>query len=412
MPDREPIARLHREQWGRVVAATVRTAGDLDLAEDCAQRAYEKAFQTWGDAPPDNPVGWLVRVANRLAIDAHRHDAVERRALPRLITDTSSDDGPDLLRLVFLCCHPALDQTTQVALTLRLVCGVPTDSIARALLVRRSAVAARITRAKHKVAKAGVPYRIPEADELPERLAGALDVIHLVATAAHERERVGEGDDLTERAWILARSLVDLMPGDPEPRGLLALIVLNAARSGARLGPDGERLLADQDRDTWDIGGVRTGLRLATEALNAGVASPRGPGRFALQAGIAGLHAKAPSLAETDWPAVVRLYDRLLERWPTPVVRLNRAIARSYVDGVDVALAELDAIAAEPALRQYPYLQAARGSLLVDASRPEEAAAAYEQALAVAVDDEQARFLRSRIDAVEDEVNGRSRRHT
>ncbi|UYM04471.1 RNA polymerase sigma factor [Solicola gregarius] len=400
MTDHELIARLHREQWGRVVAASVRTAGDLDLAEDCAQRAYERALETWGDDPPDNPVGWLVRVANRLALDTHRHAAVERRALPRLVTDAPTDDGPDLLRLVLLCCHPALDRTSQAALTLRLVCGVSTDSIARALLVRRPTAAARITRAKHKIARAGAPYRLPEPDELPERMAGALEVIHLVATTAHERERLGEGDDLTERAWILARSLVDEVPDDPEPRGLLALIVLNAARAGSRVGPDGERLLGEQDRTKWDVDGVRAGLRLATEALTAGVASEGGPGRFALQAGITGLHAQAPSLAETDWSAVISLYDRLCERWPTPVVLLNRAIARSYVEGPAAALEELDALQSAPALRDYPYLQAARGALLADLNHPAEAAAAYERALAVAVDDEQARFLRARMDAI------------
>ena len=395
----ESIARLHREQWGRVVAATVRTAGDLDLAEDCAQRAFERALDTWGDATPDNPVGWLVRVSKRLAIDAHRHSEVERRKLPLLAVRPEPDDGPDLLRLVFLCCHPALDRTSRVALTLRLVCGVDTDSIGHALLVRRPTVAARITRAKHKIATAGVPYRIPDDDELAERTDVVLDVIHLVATVAHERERIGEGDDLTERAWILARSLVEELPDDPEPRGLLALIVLNAARAGSRVGPDGERLLGEQDRDSWDPDGVRAGLRLATDALNAGTGSRHGAGRFALQAGIAGLHAQASSIDDTDWRSVVRLYDRLSERWPTPIVSLNRAVARSYVDGPAAALRELDALQGEPALRDYPYLEAARGAMLTDLARPAEAVTAYERALANAVDDEQAGFLRARIAA-------------
>ena len=395
----ESIARLHREQWGRVVAATVRTAGDLDLAEDCAQRAFELALDSWGDAAPDNPVGWLVRVSKRLAIDAHRHNEVERRKLPLLAGRPEPDDGPDLLRLVFLCCHPALDRTSRVALTLRLVCGVDTDSIGHALLVRRPAVAARITRAKHKISAARVPYRIPDDAELAERTDVVLDVIHLVATVAHERERIGDGDDLTERAWILARSLVEELPDDPEPRGLLALIVLNAARAGSRMGPDGERLLGEQDRDSWDPDGVRAGLRMATDALNAGAASRHGAGRFALQAGIVGLHAQASSIDDTDWRSVVRLYDRLRERWPTPIVSLNRAVARSYVDGPAAALRELDALRGEPALRDYPYLEAARGAMLTDLGRPAEAVTAYERALANAVDDEQAGFLRARIAA-------------
>ena len=398
MSDTESIARLHREHWGRVVAATVGTAGDLDLAEDCAQRAYERALETWGDTPPANAVGWLVRVSKRLAIDAHRHAEVERRKLPLLITDGPSADDPDLLRLVFVCCHPALDRTSRMALTLRVVCGVPTAAIARALLVRPSAVSARITRAKRKIAEAGVPYRIPRREQRREHLGVALDVIHLVATVAHDRERLGDGDDLTVRAWILARSLVEELPDDAEPRGLLALIVLNAARSGSRVGPDGERLLGEQDRSTWDVAGVRAGLRLATEALNIGTASADGAGRFALQAGIAGLHAQAPTIEATDWPAIVRLYDRLYETWPTPIVRLNRAIALSYCKGPAPALGELDVLRSDTALRNYPYLEAARGALLAADGRSTEATAAYEQALSVAIDDEQARFLRGRIE--------------
>ncbi|MGH3357385.1 MAG: RNA polymerase sigma factor, partial [Nocardioidaceae bacterium] len=364
------VARAHRESWGRVLATVARSCGDLELAEDCTQRAYERALTRWQDEVPENPVAWLTSVARRLAVDEHRHREVVRRALPLLVLEKpgggvdAGDDGPDLLRLVFCCCHPALDRPGQVALTLRLVCGVPTDEIARVLLVRRATAAARITRAKAKIVQAAVPYRIPDAEHLPERRDVVLDVIHLVATAAHERARTDRDGDLTERAWILARSLVESMPDDPEARGLLGLIVLNAARSGARHGPDGEVLLGDQDRGRWDPHGVRTGLRLATEALDGGLALADGPGRFALQAGIAGLHAKATSMEETDWPAVVRLYDRLVERWPTPVVRLNRAVARSYVDGPNVGLAELEPLVDEPDLREYPYLHAARGALL------------------------------------------------
>lgn len=384
-----------------MLAAVARSCGDLELAQDCTQRAFERALTRWEEDAPDSPVAWLTRVAQRLAADEHRHREVVRRTLPLLVTDRPSDDGPDLLRLVFCCCHPALDRTSQVTLTLRLVCGVPTDEIARALLVRRPAVAARITRAKAKIAKAAVPYRIPDEDELPARRDVVLDVIHLVATAAHERARNGtDTGDLTERAWILARSLVEMLPDDPEVRGLLGLIVLNAARSDARRGPEGEILLGDQDRGRWDAQGVRSGLRLTTDALNAGLEAPHGPGRFALQAGIAGLHAQARSMRETDWPAVVRLYDRLVERWPTPVVRLNRAIARSYVDGPDAALAEIDPLADEPGLRAYPYLHAARGALLRDLGRTDEAHAAYRAALSVAADSEQERFLRARIDAL------------
>lgn len=392
------VARVHRESWGRVLAAVARSCGDLELAEDCTQRAFERALTRWADDVPESPIAWLTTVAKRLATDETRHREVARRTLPLLLGERPSDGGPDLLRLVFCCCHPSLDRTSRLALTLRLVCGVPTEEIARLLLVRRPTVAARITRAKKKITRAGIPYRIPEAAELPERRNTVLDVIHLVATAAHERTRTGSDvGDLTERAWILARSMVELMPDDAEARGLLAVIVLNAARSQARTGPNGEVLLGEQDRSQWDAHGVRTGLRLATEALNHSSESRDGPGRFALQAGIVGLHAQAPSLVETDWAAVVRLYDRLVEQWPTPVVRLNRAIAVSFLDGPRTALDDIEPLLEESELRSYPYLHAARASLLADVGRTIEAREAYELALTVAADAEQERFLRGRI---------------
>lgn len=392
------VARVHREQWGRVLAAVARSCGDLELAQDCTQRAFERALTEWRTDVPDSQPAWLISVAKRFAIDEHRHQEVVRRKAPLLIMDESGagDDGPDLLRLVFCCCHPVLDRTSQVALTLRLVCGVPTEEVAQALLVRRPAVAARITRAKQKIAQARVPYRIPARADLADRLDVVLDVIHLVATVAHERSRTDTDSDLTERAWILARGLVELLPDDAEPRGLLALIVLNAARADARRDTEGEILLGDQDRARWDPRGIRAGLSLATAALNRGMEQDR-PGRFALQAGIVGLHAQAASLDETDWPAIVRLYERLLERWATPVVRLNHAIARSYIDGPGVALALVDELTSEPALLGYPYLHAARGKLLADLGRIDEARTAYRSALSVAIDDEQRRFLRGRI---------------
>lgn len=378
--------------------ATVRRTRDLDLAEDCTQDAFVQALKTWPDGAPANPVGWLTTVARRIAIDRLRRESTLRRKLPLLGLDTSEDaagpahDRPnDPLRLIFTCCHPALSRDARVALTLRLMCGLTTPEIASGLLTSEATVAARITRAKKKIAAARIPFRVPVDAELPGRLDAVLTVVHLVFTAGHtapgpELTRV----DLTGRAIELARMLVRVVPAEPEARGLLALLLLSAARQDARVSPDGELvLLADQDRTRWNRALTNEGVALATSALRSGA------DRFTLQAAIAGLHAVASSWEATDWVQVVRMYDALLLRWPSPVVQLNRAAARSWVPGADLdsTLLELAELAEHPALRRYAYLPAARADVLRRLGRTSAAMAAYDEASALSTNDYERRFL-------------------
>ncbi|TWD75308.1 RNA polymerase ECF family sigma subunit [Kribbella amoyensis] len=398
----EQVDAAHRECWSTVLASTVRLTRDLDLAEDCTQDAFVQALRTWPDGIPRNPGGWLTTVARRLALDRLRRETNLRRKLPLLIEEPSAgedDEQPtDPLRLVFTCCHPALARQAQVALTLRLICGLSTPEVAAGLLISEPTAAARITRAKKKIAAAGIPYRIPADEELPARLDVVLTVVHLVYTAGH----VAAGPDLTRadltgRAIELARMLVRLMPAEPEPQALLGLLLMTQARGDARLSDDGELvLLADQDRTRWDARMLAEGVARATGALR------RGQGRFALQAAVAGLHVTAPSWEKTDWHQVVRMYDAMLLSWPSPIVALNRAAAHSLVPGADLAavLAELDALGNEPALRSYAYLPAARADVLARLDRADEAAAAYDEAVALTANEAEQRFLRRRRNAL------------
>lgn len=392
------VEEAHRSHWATVLAATVRLTRDLDLAEDCAQDAFVQALRTWSDVVPDNPAGWLTTVARRMALDRLRREQTLRRRLPLLLVeDDSGEDAAvpaDPLRLVFTCCHPALARDAQLALTLRLMCGLTTLEIGKVLLVKETAIAARITRAKQKIAAAGVPFRLPSDEQLPSRLDTVLTVIHLAYTAGH----TASGDDLirpdlTSRAVGLARLLAAQLPDAPDTHGLLALLLFAEARGAARLGPGDELvLLADQDRARWDTPLVHEGLALATRSLDAG------GGRFALQAAIAGLHMSAPSWETTDWRQVVRMYDALLLRWPTPVVSLNRLAAVSLVPGADLAtvLAELDALTLDPALERYAYLPATRADVLARLGRQREARAAYDTAIELTDNETERRFLRAR----------------
>jgi len=318
----------------------------------------------------------------------------------------SYDDSPpeptgviddDRLRLVFTCCHPALARESQVALTLRLICGLTTREVAAVLLISESTAAARITRAKKKIAAAGIPYRIPADHELPQRLDAVLTVVHLVYTAGH----VAAGSaltrtDLTGRAVELARMLERLMPDEPEPQALLGLLLMTEARGDARVSADGELvLLADQDRSRWDAQLLAEGVSRATAALE------RGHGRFALQAAVAGLHVTAPSWSRTNWGQVVRMYDAMLVSWPTPIVALNRAAAHSLVPGADLntVLGELDALSKEPALATYAYLPATRADVLTRLGRTDEAAEAYREAIQLTANETERRFLTARLQA-------------
>nr|WP_218008203.1 DUF6596 domain-containing protein [Herbidospora sakaeratensis] len=394
------VADAHRREWAFVLAATARVTGDLDLAEECVQDAYLAALDAWTrDGVPGKPGAWLTRTATRKALDLLRRDKVFRAKMPLLVepdpemdlTDATDEIPDDRLRLIFTCCHPALAREAQVALTLRLVCGVATPDISRAFLVSEPTMAARLTRAKKKIAAARIPYRVPGPADLPERLDAVLSVIHLLYTTGHTAPS-GAGlvrADLVERAITLARMLLALMPDEPEVRGLLALLLLTDARRAARTDAEGRLvLLADQDRSLWDHAAIAEGRDLAVAAFRTGRV-----GRYAVQAAIASLHAVTP----TDWPQVVGLYDLLLRIWPSPVVALNRAVAVAMADGPETALAEVERLAADDRLAGYHYLPAVRADLLRRLSRFEEAADAYRAAIALADNDAEREFLQSRL---------------
>ncbi|HXC82321.1 MAG TPA: RNA polymerase sigma factor [Trebonia sp.] len=408
------IAEAHRREWARVLAATVRVARDLDLAEECVQEAYAAALRTWPDAGiPDNPAGWLATTAKRRAIDAIRHASALRSRLPLLVEpeDTAGDSGtqeaadmatadPDVipderLRLIFTCCHPALAQEAQVALTLRLVCGVPTQDIARAFLVSEPTVAARITRAKRKISGARIPYRVPRPAELPERLRGALAVIHLLFTTGHTAPSGASlvRTDLVDRAMHLARMLCELMPGDCDVRGLYALLVVTDARRASRVDADGRLVrLRDQDRSRWNRAALAEAHDIIVDCLREGP-----PGRYVLQAAIASLYAEAPAYDQTDWPQIVELYDVLLDVWPSPVVALNRAVPLAMVAGPRTALAEVEKLELDGRLSGYQYLHAIKADLLSRLGRTDEAADAYRQAFTLAANDAERVFLADQI---------------
>ena len=396
------VADAHRREWARVLAATARVSGDLDLAEECVQDAYVAALDAWArQGVPDNPGAWLTTTARRRALDAHRKAGTLRAKLPLLVErpeqpEPEYDDFPDdRLRLVFTCCHPALALEAQVALTLRLVCGLTTTEIAAAFLVSESTMAARVTRAKKKIAAARIPYRVPSAAELPDRLHAVLVVVHLVFTTGHTApagERLVRAD-LVDRSIALARMLHGLMPDEPEVGGLLALLLLTDARRATRVDAEGRVvLLADQDRSRWDRAAIAEGAALVLAAVRG-----RRAGRFTLQAAIAALHAEAPGYAETDWPQVVGLYDALLRLWPSPVVELNRAVALAMVAGPAVALATVDQLAEDGRLAGYRYLPATRADLLRRLGRAEEAAHAYRDAISLSENTAEREFLMTRL---------------
>jgi RNA polymerase sigma-70 factor (ECF subfamily) len=418
---RRAVANAHRHEWAFVLAATARVAGDIELAEECVQDAYVAALDTWTrDGVPSNPGAWLTVAARRKALDAHRRDRTLRTKLPLLVeepepaADTAADFGTDdsgdvagrgfweseaiqddRLRLVFTCCHPALAREAQVALTLRLVCGLTTAEIAQAFLVPEATMAARMTRAKKKIAAARIAYRVPAPAELPDRLDAVLTVVHLLYTTGHSAPSGSSlvRADVLDRSIELTRLLARLMPDEREVRGLLALLLLTDARRAARTGPDGRMLLLEeQDRSTWDRQVIAEGLDLVVRALRGGR-----PGRFALQAAIAGLHAEAPSFAETDWPQLLQLYDELLRVWPSPVIALNRTVVVSMVDGPAAALDDVELLERDGRLDNYRYLPATKADLLRRLGRTAEAAQAYQRALTLADNTQERDFLTRRL---------------
>ncbi len=377
------VADTHRREWGKVLASTVRVTRDLDLAEEGVQEAYAKALTAWQDGVPTNPAAWLTTVARRAALDQMRRSATLQRKLPLLIEPNDpcepSAFPDDRLRLIFACCHPALAIEAQVALTLRLLCGLTTAEVARAFLVPDATMAARITRAKKKITAARIPYRIPSIDQLPERIDAVLHVVHLLYTGGHT---ASGGATLTrpilvERALDLARMLRLLLPDDPSVAGLLALILLTDARRATRTDSTGRlQLLENQDRRQWDRAAIAEGTALAHAALQH-----RPAGRYALQAAIAAVHAESSHWEDTDWQEIVALYDLLQERWPSPVVALNRAVAVGFAAGATAGLQALDDLAAEPQLARYPYLASSRADFLRRLGRTDEARLAYQEAV-------------------------------
>ena len=401
------MADAHRREWGLVLAATVRVTRDLDLAEECVQDAYARALTNWSGAGiPSRPAAWLTTTARNRALDLIRRDALFRRAMPELVMDDVApaaevSDGDEIaddrLRLICTCCHPALAQEAQIALTLRLLCGLSTADVARAFLVSETTMAARITRAKKKIAAAHIPYRMPAASELPERIAAVAEVVHLLFTTGHTAPAGASlvRRDLVERATDLARMLHALLPDSADVSGLLALVLLTDARRATRLDPDGHLvLLEDQDRTQWDTCAISEGVALVRDALRH-----RPPSRYALQAAIAAVHAEAPSWAETDWREVVALYGVLGEIWPSPVVALNRAVAVGFADGPAAGLAALERLGAEPQLAGYGYLAAARAEFLHRLGRRDEACAAYAEALHLTSNEVEREFLEGRLEA-------------
>jgi RNA polymerase sigma-70 factor (ECF subfamily) len=387
----------------------VRVTRDIDAAEESVQDAYVAALRVWArDGVPERPGAWLTTVARRNAINMLARRRTLQAKLPLLLEpeaagmpEPGSDDDAEIpddrLRLVFTCCHPALAREAQVALTLRLVCGVATPDVAHAFLVSEPTMAARITRAKKKIAAAGIPYVVPGADELPARLDAVLTVVHLLAATGHAAP---SGDDLTRddlaaRALDLARMVRALLPGEPEAVGLLALLLVHHARRATRTDAGGRLLrLEDQDRAAWDAEAIAEADRLVVAALRGAAGAP---GRFALQAAIAALHAQAPSSGETDWPQILVLYDALLRAWPSPVVALNRAVAVAMVDGPQAALEEVAVLEADGRLAGYRYLPATKADMLRRLGRHEEAAEAYRAALALSDNAAEREFLVDRL---------------
>ena len=382
----------------------MRVTRDLDLAEECVQDAYAQALSTWATRGiPAKPGAWLTTTARNRALDAMRRDSLWRKSLPLLVED-AVDPGPqsddalipdDRLRLICTCCHPALAQDAQVALTLRLLCGLATPDVARAFLVSEATMAARITRAKKKIAGAHIPFRIPSADELPARVDAVLNVVHLLFTTGHTAP-AGAGlmrRDLVERALELARMLRVLLPRNADVAGLLGLILLTDARRATRTDDDGRLLLlADQDRSRWDHAEITEGLALVREALRG-----RPPGRFALQAAVAAVHAEAPSWADTDWAELVGLYDVLVAVWPSPVVALNRAVAIGFARGPASGLVALEELADEPQLAAYNYLASARAQFLHQLGWVADARVAYGEAIMLTDNAVERQFLEAKL---------------
>ncbi|GAA1877743.1 RNA polymerase sigma factor [Asanoa iriomotensis] len=384
MDARRTVEAVWRMNSGRLVASLTRLVNDVGLAEDFAQDAYLAALEQWPrEGIPDEPAGWLLTTARRRAIDMIRREGVRETKYALLGEESAPATDQDLLSLVFVACHPVLAQESRAALTLRMVGGLSTDEIARAFLVPSATIGQRISRAKRTLAEAEVPFGLPDPDELPARLNAVLEVVYLIFTEGYAAT---SGDrwirrDLAEQAMRLGRILAALMPAEPEVYGLVALMELQASRFGARTGPDGQQvLLEDQDRSRWDRTLIAHGFGALGRARK--LRKPLGP--YTVQAAIAACHARAPRFADTDWAAILALYDALSQLAPSPVVRLNRAVALLHVDGPQAALDAVEELAADPRLHRYHLFGAVRGDLLLRLGRHAEAAEELERAAALA----------------------------
>lgn len=393
------LGELHRREYGRILASLIRAVRDFTLAEDSLQEAFVAAHTQWPvHGVPANPAGWLLTTARHKAIDQIRRRSLAEQHRQMITLATPEEMSPvpeDTLRLIFTCCHPALALEAQVALTLRTVCGLATDEIARAFVLPVATLAQRIVRAKAKIKLAGIPYEVPGDDALQERLHAVLAVIYLVFNEGYSTSAGPElvRDELCDEAIRLGRDLTGLLPAQREARGLLALMLLTDARRATRTAPDGTLLrLEEQDRSRWNHARIAEGAALVESTLRAGP-----PGPYALQAAIAAVHAQAPSTRETDWRQIVVLYAMLAHVHPSPIIALNRAVAVSMVEGPEKGLQ----LMAHIALPGYHLLPAARADLLRQLGRRAEAAASYRAALELVQTGAERRFLERRLAEVE-----------
>ena len=407
------IEEVFRREAGRVLATLIRLLGDFDLAEEARQEAFAAAIEQWPAGVPANPCAWLIRAGRNKAVDRIRRDVVFRtKILDRetasaeadaaAVCDDEDDStfGDDRLRLIFTCCHPALSAEAHVALTLREVCGLTTQAVARAFLVSEETMAQRLVRAKKKIRDAGIPYETPEPPLLNPRIHGVLAVVYGVFTegyAVTTGTRLVDAE-LCAEAIRLGRLLDELLPHNSAVMGLLALMLLHDARRPARVSQDGDViLLEDQDRALWSQAKIAEGLALVDQALSIpGQLSP-----YAVQAAIAALHVRARKKEDTDWPQIVGLYEVLLRLQPSPVIELNHAVAVSMVDGAERALNLVDSLRARGQVSEYHLLHAARGRFLQQLGRPLEAREAYRSALALATLEPERRLLKARIAGID-----------